>query len=251
MNGIEHGDWEKFVHSKAWKQKRQNILRRDGYIDQYALATNGQTREGNIVHHILPKEKFPQYALADWNLITVSTYTHIAVLHTKTGSLTKAGEALMYETAAKNGIPLKRVTMVIGLPGSGKSTWTRNNMGPSAIAYDLDAIAMAFRLQPAHAEWHIPARKLAASLFKAFAARATEFSPDVYLIRTAGNVDELSKIHPDRLVVCTGAYDITKRKDYRPIDTENMEKSILQEIDWCKENGIEVQVIPPRSNGDE
>lgn len=245
MNGTERGDWEQFLQSKAWKTKRQNILRRDGYIDQYEKATTGKIKPGHIVHHILPKEQFPQYALADWNLTTVGTYTHRAVLHTRTGSLTKAGEALMRETAAKNGIQLHRVTMVIGLPGAGKTTWVRNHLGANGLAYDLDAIAAAFRLRGAHEEHHQAARRMAGALFKAFAQRAGEYSPDVYLIRTAGNVEELSKIHPDRLVVLRTQYDITKRKDYEPVELEKLAENISQEIEWCKANGIEVEEVPP------
>lgn len=244
-NGSRTGDWEKFLHSNDWKRTREQILRRDGYMDQYVKATTGRIISGNIVHHILPKEKFPQWALSDWNLITVSENTHRHILHNKNGALTKAGEALMRETAERNHIDLQRVTMVIGLPGAGKTTWVRQNMGSEGLAYDLDAIAMAFRLREPHAERSVPARRMAAALFKAFAQRASEYSPDVYLIRTAGNVDELSMIRPDRLVILRTAHDITDRKDYTPIDLEPLEESIQAQLEWCKSNGIEVIQIPP------
>jgi len=33
------------------------------------------------------------------------------------------------------------VTLVMGAPGTGKSTWTRDHLGAVGLAYDLDAIA--------------------------------------------------------------------------------------------------------------
>ena len=44
------------------------------------------------------------------------------------GELTKDGERLMRETAWKNGVKLNMITLVIGLEGSGKSTYVREHM---------------------------------------------------------------------------------------------------------------------------
>ena len=98
--------WEKFITSPRWKWKRQNILRRDSYTDQWILQHEGRHVQADMVHHILPKEDFPQYAMADWNLIAVSRRTHNKVLHNMNGDLTRKGKALMLETAEKNGILL-------------------------------------------------------------------------------------------------------------------------------------------------
>lgn len=237
--------WVKFIKTPAWKWKRQNILRRDNFTDQWILQHEGRHIQGDLVHHILPKEDFPQYALADWNLITVSRRTHNRILHNMNGDLTRKGKALMLETAEKNGIQLRRTIMVIGLPGSGKSTYIREHMGPAAIAYDLDSIAAAFRLTKPHQEKHEQARWMANALFKAFAAKALDFAPEVYLARTPSSVKELSEIRPDKLVVCRGRYRITDRPDYTEVDTESMEIAIGEQIEWAEANGIEVELYPP------
>ena len=112
-----------FYGSREWDLKRKKILRRDKYLDQYMLR-QGVRVEAKLVHHILPKEEYPEYQLKDWNLISVSEATHKQILHEKfTGNLTKAGRMLAEETALKHGIKLRTTIMVIGLPGTGKSTW--------------------------------------------------------------------------------------------------------------------------------
>lgn len=243
--------WEKFITSPRWKWKRQNILRRDSYTDQWILQHEGRHVQADMVHHILPKEDFPQYAMADWNLIAVSRRTHNKVLHNMNGDLTRKGKALMLETAEKNGILLKQTVMVIGLPGSGKSTFTREHMGPGALAYDLDAIASAFRLTVPHAEQCKPARKMANALLKAFAARAHDFTSEVWIIRSGSSVEEISQIRPDRLIVCRGRYRTENRVDHSEIDIEEMSAMIDEVTEWALANGIDVEIIaPPHSKAD-
>ena len=37
----------------------------------------GKKIDATIVHHILPRSQYPQYALCDWNLISVSKKGHL------------------------------------------------------------------------------------------------------------------------------------------------------------------------------
>ena len=227
---------DSFYDSRRWKEKRKHILLRDKWTDQVALR-DGLKIEANIVHHILPREEYPQYQLCDWNLISVSADTHKKRLHEKyTGKLTRLGKGLMYETAAKNNIPLKRLTLVIGMPGSGKSTWVRNHL-EGGIAYDMDAIACAFRLTVPHKEEpHAGARRMAAALRKGWLQSAGEYANNIFVIRSAPNAQELEETNPDRIVVCTHQY---VERPYR-FDHAERQRQIDGVIEWGEVNGVEI-----------
>lgn len=96
-----------FYMSKRWKQTRAAILRRDGYRDMVAARYTPFPPEATLVHHILPREDWPEYSFARWNLISVSMATHNR-LHNPDGSLSEEGRKLMERTARKNGIRLDR-----------------------------------------------------------------------------------------------------------------------------------------------
>lgn len=80
-----------------WKKKRARILRLDGYKDVIA-GWYGRTEAAQMVHHIYPAEEYPEYAWADWNLISVSYSTHKKLENHMTGGLTEMGKQLMRST---------------------------------------------------------------------------------------------------------------------------------------------------------
>ena len=228
-----------FYGSKRWKQKRKHILLRDKWTDQVALR-DGVKIEADTVHHILPREEYPQYELCDWNLISVSIDTHKKRLHEKySGKLARLGKALMYQTAAEQGIPLKRLTLVCGLPGTGKSTWVRKHLG-GGIAYDMDAIACAFRLTVPHKEEpHAGARRMAAALRKGWLDAAWQYASEVFVIRSAPDARELEETNPDRIIVCTHQYVMRPYK----FDAAERQRQIDGVVGWAHDNDVEVVMI--------
>ena len=94
----------KTYKEKAWVKLRQQVLRRDQYLDQIEKRY-GRMKNAELVHHIFPVEDFPEFALKSWNLISISKRTHNR-LHDIDGSLSKEGKELLEKTARKNKIPI-------------------------------------------------------------------------------------------------------------------------------------------------
>lgn len=86
-----------FYNSGRWRKKREHILRLDKYKDKVE-ERYGRARDANLVHHIYPRNMYPEYEWEDWNLISVSKSTHQR-LHDRNGDkLSKEGMALMRRT---------------------------------------------------------------------------------------------------------------------------------------------------------
>ena len=90
---------------ERWNRLREFVLARDEYIDQEAKRY-GKREEARIVHHIFPREFFPQFAFDEWNLISLSYKTHDEMHDRTSHLLTQKGFDLMIRTARKNKIPI-------------------------------------------------------------------------------------------------------------------------------------------------
>ena len=86
-----------FYQTNRWKKKREVILRRDGYLCRLSKRY-GKIIAADTVHHIYPREEFPQYAFCDWNLISLSKQMHNRLHNREDDSLTAEGIALMRAT---------------------------------------------------------------------------------------------------------------------------------------------------------
>ena len=92
-----------FYKTRRWDRLRRAVLARDGYICQES-ARYGKTKLATTVHHIFPREEFPQYQWDDWNLISLSADEHNSMHDRTTGALTDKGRELLQRTARKHGI---------------------------------------------------------------------------------------------------------------------------------------------------
>lgn len=229
-------------NSPRWKKKREHILRRDGWIDQ-VMIRDGVKIEADTVHHILPREQYPEYEWEDWNLISVNRMTHTKRIHNVwNGDLTRLGKTLMIETAQANGVPLQMTTLVVGLPGTGKTTYAKRNLH-GGLAYDLDMIASAFRLAvPGKEPQHAGARRMAAALRSGWIQAAKQYSNNLIVIRTAPDEAELAETQPDRIVVCTKQFVDRKIN----ADREALQSQLENVISWAEANDVPVEWHPPR-----
>lgn len=94
-----------FYDSPKWDHVRKSALRRDSYMDAYAKRY-GKAKAAEIVHHIMPREEFPEYQYSLWNLISVTRVTHNSFHDRETDELTEAGRELLRSTCRKNGIEI-------------------------------------------------------------------------------------------------------------------------------------------------
>ena len=225
---------DQFYRSTKWLKKREHILKRDGYQDQLEKRA-GKRVPAEVVHHIFPREQYPEYQWDDWNLISISRETHRS-LHLYSGILSPLGEMLKKETAKKHNVKYCERILVVGLPGSGKTTWAKANL-KDGLCYDLDYIAGAFRLKEPKAEDQRQARLLANSMVRAFAVKAERYTNRIIIIRTAPGIDELTDLEPDKIVWC-------QREGYKMKDTKKIKERLSECLAWAKENHIEI-ISPP------
>lgn len=230
-----------FYQNRRWLHLRDVALRRDAYTDQLDLRL-GERNEADTVHHILPREIYPEYQYKLWNLISLTRDNHELMHNRITGGLSAAGRKLMIETAEKNGISLTALVLVVGLQGSGKTTYVRQHIG-NGVAYDLDHIAGAFRLRREHEEYHPVARQMANSMAQAFAEQARQYGGVIHVIRSAPTIEEVVKYEPDKIIWCKGQHNITKRKDYRRIDEREAYRRLVDLAEYCKANDIPFEEI--------
>lgn len=87
----------KLYNKKQWKIKREYILRRYKYMCK-ECERFGKRVDADTVHHIYPVEFYPQYAMSNWNLISLCNKCHNEMHDRKTHQLTQKGEKLKNKT---------------------------------------------------------------------------------------------------------------------------------------------------------
>lgn len=237
------GRTDPFYLSPRWQRLRKMVIVAAKYTDQIRIR-QGVMKEANTVHHIFPREQYPEYQWTRWNLIAVSDETH-KHLHKPDGTLSEAGRKLQEETAESYGIPISKTILIIGKPGSGKTTRAKELIG-GGICYDLDAMAGALRLRGPHDEEHAAARRMAQGMARYFAASARNYSGRVLIIRTAPTIEEAAEIDPDLLVICDRSSGRFWPDRGKGLDLESMDRRIEEIKSWAESSGIEIETYPPR-----
>ena len=99
---------EKFYKGKHWKSLRESILKRDGYMCQYCKRF-GKRVQADHVHHVLPREFYPEYTYSPWNLISLCKVCHNTMHYRTDKSLTDTGMELVKIVARKNFLDLDKI----------------------------------------------------------------------------------------------------------------------------------------------
>lgn len=78
--------------SKKWKTKRNNILKRDGYVCKECSRYGKRDVPAEVVHHIFPYEHYPNLGLKNDNLISLCNSCHNKMHFRESHELTKLGK---------------------------------------------------------------------------------------------------------------------------------------------------------------
>ena len=96
---------EPYYKSKRWQRLRESVLRRDGYLCQVSKRY-GKRAGATMVHHVFPREEFPEYQWEPWNLVSLAGDVHDQMHDRVTGALTEKGAELLRRIARKNGVEI-------------------------------------------------------------------------------------------------------------------------------------------------
>lgn len=105
---MKHKTTDPFYRSRHWEKLRAAVLRRDGYICQESRRF-GKRVEASTVHHIFPRDEFPEYQWEPWNLVSLAADVHDQMHDRISGALTEKGAEMLRRTARRQGmeIPLR------------------------------------------------------------------------------------------------------------------------------------------------
>lgn len=81
-----------FYKTARWLRVRERVLRRDDYMCR-ECRRYGKTTAATTVHHVYPREQYPELRYSANNLISLCAACHNAMHNRDDNSLTDAGRA--------------------------------------------------------------------------------------------------------------------------------------------------------------
>ena len=98
-----------FYTSTRWLKLRQAVLRRDHYQCQQSKRMKMIPDEAVLVHHVLPREVFPEYQWQPWNLLSLSVNAHNKMHDRETNKLTELGMEWAARVARRRGLNIEEI----------------------------------------------------------------------------------------------------------------------------------------------
>lgn len=101
-------DADPFYKSGRWNRLRSQAMRRDGYICQQSKRY-GRITSAEMVHHILPRDIFPEYQWCLWNLVSLTNKEHDKLHDRVSNRLTDEGMRLVRRLVLERGLDLEEI----------------------------------------------------------------------------------------------------------------------------------------------
>ena len=94
-----------YYKTRRWLRLRAAVLRRDGYVCQESRRY-GKRVAATTVHHVFPREAFPEYQWEPWNLISLAGDVHDQMHDRGGGELSEKGVAMLKRIARREGVEI-------------------------------------------------------------------------------------------------------------------------------------------------
>lgn len=142
---------KKFYHSKEWKRIRAIIFDRDKGLCQKCLKEKDDEVPGDEVHHLIwlrpTNINNPDITLNADNLVLLCRDCHIGIHKASTHKkecVQMVNNGVYIDDTGN--IKQQKIYIVHGAPGSGKTTFVKNNMEIGDLVVDLDLIKQSISM---------------------------------------------------------------------------------------------------------